>query len=81
MASKGDLVAILQQRKSSPPVGVSQMALRERSWSPSLALRERQEFDALYGVEMMDPGLDALLDEEERIRQTLREESQDQNDS
>jgi hypothetical protein len=77
--SKGVLRAMLHQRRSSPRVGVPDMVNLERGWSNIDSGRRNQEvFDALYGVENTNPGLDALLDEEDRIKRILQEGNQDE---
>jgi len=50
----------------------------ERVWSMNMNKREKEVFDAIYGVDNSKPGLDALLDEEKKIKQMIREGSQDE---
>jgi len=77
-ASKRELDSALEQRNTQPRIGEPSLPTytSERTWN-ALRSRENEVYDAIYGVDKLrNPGLDALLDEEKKIQQMLREDKQ-----
>ena len=71
------LVGRMGKRRDSPVVEDPQTKelVQLQRWSASpTAGREQMVIDALYGVNEDQPGLETLLDEEERIREAAKED-------
>ena len=68
---------MVAERKAAPAIGNAQTKeqIATRTWSVgSAARREQMVVDALYGVNEDMPGLEALLDEEWRMREAAKED-------
>ena len=76
-AGYNTLKSMVGERKAAPVVGNAQTKeqIRAKVWSVGpTAKREQMVVDALYGVDEDMPGLEALLDEEGRIRKATKED-------
>lgn len=75
--SRNDLVNALKNRQAAPRIGEPTSAsMQSESYWQGMAGRERQVLDALYGTDNRRPGLDVLLDEEEKIKGFLRDDKE-----
>jgi hypothetical protein len=72
-----NLVGMMEERKAAPIIGnpqsKEQIDPRRLSARPTED-REQMVIDALYGVNEDMPGLETLLDEEQRIREAAKED-------
>ena len=76
-AGYGQLKSMTAERKAAPVIGNAQTKeqIAAKSWTVGpAARREEMVFDALYGVNEGMPGLETLLEEEERIREAAKED-------
>ena len=75
---------MMAERKAAPAIGNPQAKeqLAPQRWSarPSTK-REQMVIDALYGVDEDMPGLETLLDEEERIRKASKDDEAERSSS
>jgi hypothetical protein len=77
-ATYRDLAETMQDRRSAPVLGNPQNKeqVEPQNWSMGpAARREQMVIDALYGVDEDMPGLEALLDEENKIREAVKEDA------
>ena len=76
-AGYNNLVDMVAERKAAPAIGNAQTKeqIVTKMWSVGpMARREQMVIDALYGVNEDMPGLEALLDEEGKIRKATKED-------
>ncbi|KAH9894303.1 hypothetical protein C8Q73DRAFT_665821 [Cubamyces lactineus] len=75
----------VEQRRANPKFGMSNQATpyhKGELWSDRRPLRERAVLTTLFGmVARRQPGFDVLKEEEERIKQQLKEEEEAQRSS
>ena len=76
-AGYNNLVDMVAERKAAPAIGNAQTKeqIVTKMWSVGpTARREQMVIDALYGVNEDMPGLEAVLDEEGKIRKATKED-------